>query len=120
MSEMVTLEISEESAQLARSVAERTGRDFIVVLRDWIDQSASEIPVEALSDEQVLALADSMMSDQEQDELSRLLAAQRERQIDSAGKDRLDTLMQIYRRGMVRKAQALNAAVKRGLRPPLS
>jgi hypothetical protein len=33
---------------------------------------------------------------------------------------RLDALMQTYRHGMVRKAQALKVAVARGLQPPLS
>lgn len=33
---------------------------------------------------------------------------------------RLDELMHLYRRGLVRKAQALKVAVERGLRPPLS
>lgn len=32
----------------------------------------------------------------------------------------LDTLMGTYRRGMVRKAQALKATVDRGLQPPMS
>jgi hypothetical protein len=32
----------------------------------------------------------------------------------------LDSLMGIYRRGMVRKAQALKVAVDRGLQPPLN
>ena len=33
---------------------------------------------------------------------------------------RLDALMRSYRRGMVRKAQALKVAVERGLQPPLN
>jgi hypothetical protein len=33
---------------------------------------------------------------------------------------RLEDLLQIYRRGMVRKAQAHKVAVERGLQPPRS
>ena len=119
MSEMVTLEISEEAAQLARSIAERTGQDYTAVLRDWIDRSALDLPVETLSDDQILALSDLQMSDHEQAELSQLLADQREGQLGHDAKQRLEKLMQGYRRGLVRKAQALNVAVARGLRPPL-
>jgi hypothetical protein len=35
-------------------------------------------------------------------------------------RQRLDELMQVYRHGWVRKAQALQVAVQRGLRPPLN
>ena len=78
MSEMVTLEISEEAAQLARSIAERTGQDYTAVLRDWIDRSALDLPIESLSDDQILALSDLQMGEGEQAELSQLLAVQRE------------------------------------------
>lgn len=59
------------------------------------------------------------MSQGEQDELSALLARQREGALDDVARRQLDELMAIYRRGMVQKAQALKVAVERGLRPPL-
>jgi ribosomal protein S9 len=49
-----------------------------------------------------------------------LLATQREGALTADERGQLDTLMEIYRRGMVRKAQALKVAVARGLQPPLS
>jgi len=44
---------------------------------------------------------------------------QREDMLEQDDRDRLGALMNSYRRGMVRKAQALQIAVERGLRPPL-
>jgi hypothetical protein len=57
------------------------------------------------------------MDEREQDELSALLARQREGDLDANGRSRLDALMRRYRTDMTRKAQAM--AVERGLRPAL-
>lgn len=59
------------------------------------------------------------MSADEQAELSGLLVRQREGALDANGRDRLDQLMQSYRRGMILKARAIKVAVERGLQPPL-
>jgi hypothetical protein len=48
------------------------------------------------------------------------LARQREGVLTNAERGQLETLMGIYQRGMVRKAQALKVAVDRGLQSPLS
>jgi hypothetical protein len=90
------------------------------MLVEWLELVAAEMPVELLPDEQVRALRDIQMSDDQQRELSELPAQQREQILDSAGRMRLDVLLQIYRRGMVRKAQAHKVAVERGLHPPRS
>lgn len=79
----------------------------------------SLIPVPLLSDKEVLALSYAYMDSERQEELSDLLADQREETIDSMGRQRLTELMQIYRQGLLRKAEALKVAVERGLRPPL-
>ena len=55
-----------------------------------------------------------------QEELSDLLERQQEGAIQGPEGDRLRELMALYRRGLVRKAQAVQAAVARGLRPRLS
>lgn len=82
-------------------------------------QNGHEVPVEMLKDAQVLALSYSYMPLDQQEELSDLLADQREGVITSAGRERLEELMQISRRGLLRKAEALKVAVERGLRAPL-
>ncbi len=119
MSEMVTIEISETTARLIHEIAARTGRDPGAVLSELVDRSVRDLPVESLPDEQVLVLCDMAMSETDQAELSDLLADQREGQLDDARRVRLDELMQVYRRGLVRKSEALRVAVQRGLRPPL-
>lgn len=119
MSERFTIELSEHTAQIVRALAERTGRGTAAILSDMIDQSVAEIPVASLPDAEVLALADMMMNEAEGEELNDLLDDQREEALDQVKRDRLDELLQAYRRGMVRKSEALRVAVERGLRPSL-
>lgn len=119
MSESVTLDIPDELARQARAVAAQTHRRVEDVLLDWIGRAASDVPVDVLADDQVLALCDLQMDESQQAELGQLLAAQREGTLDADSRARLEELMGFYRRGMVRKAQALKVAVERGLRSPL-
>jgi hypothetical protein len=120
MSEIVTLELPERVVRSARAVAERTHRRVEEVLVDWIDQAAAEVPVESLTDAEILGLCDTQLADQDQKELSRLLARNREGQLNDIDRARLDALMQMYRRGLVRKAQAWKVAVARGLKAMLT
>jgi hypothetical protein len=120
MSEVITLELPEETVRSARAVADRTHRRLEDVLTEWIDRAAAELPIEALSDEQVLALADMQMDAAQTEELTELLSLNREGSITITQHRRLDELMQVYRRRWVRKAQALKVAVECGLRSPLN
>ena len=120
MSHSVTLNLPDDLAQRAQTVAAQTQRRMEDVLLEWLGAAATDVPVESLPDAEVLALRDQEMSAAEQRELSDLLARQREGQLDDEARARLDDLMGIYRRGLVRKAQALKVAVERGLQPPLS
>jgi hypothetical protein len=120
MSEIVTLKLPDALAQHAHAVAVQTHRHVEDVLIEWLDRAAADVPIETLPDDQILALRDMQMGDTEQTELSDLLARQREGTLDDRERGRLDLLMGSYRRGLVRKAQALKVAVDRGLQPPLS
>jgi hypothetical protein len=120
MSETVTLQIPEEITLRAREMAARTRRRVEEVLVEWLDRAAVEPPVDSLPDDQILALCDLQMDAEQQAELSDLLARNREGQLDSTEHTRLEELMLVYRRGLVRKSQALKVAVERGLRPPLN
>lgn len=120
MDSTVTLQLPSQSITYATVLADRTNRKLEDVLVEWIDQAAAKIPVQALSDEQIVALADSQLSPNEQDALSQLLAQNQEGSLSPSEKIDLDQLMKRYRRGMVRKAQAMNEAVSRGLIPPLN
>ena len=119
VTEIVTLEVSETLAARAREVAVRTNRRVEDVLVEWLDRAAEEPPIEMLADDEVLTLCDLQMGPAQQEQLSDLLARHHEGQLDPSGHERLDALMDVYRHGLVRKAQALKVAVERGLRPPL-
>jgi hypothetical protein len=120
VSETVTLVLPEPLAKSARTVAAQTSRRVEDVLMEWLDYAAADLAVELLPDDQVLALRDLQMAVQQQQEMSKLLVGQREHRLNVQQRERLHDLLAVYRHGMVRKAQALTAAVERGLQPPLS
>lgn len=120
MNETITLHLPERVTITARLVAKRTERPLEDVLLDWLDRSAEDLPVEMLPDDQVLALAASQLPTDEQEELSGLLALNREGMLSARQHVRLDELMKDYRHGLVRKAQALQTAVEWGLMPALN
>jgi len=119
MSEQVTIHISEHVAQRAAQVASRNNRRIEDVLSEWLDQAATELPVDDLPDSEVLALTELRLTPEEQAELSDLLVYNREGTLDAEGRRRLDNLMRVYEQKLLRKAQALRVAVERGLREPL-
>ncbi|MEO1400588.1 MAG: hypothetical protein AAFV72_04955 [Cyanobacteria bacterium J06635_1] len=82
------------------------------ILVEWIDQAVNELPVETLADEQVLGLCNLSMEAHQQERLDELLAENREGQLGQAESQELDVLMQVYRRGLGRKAQAMKVAFK--------
>jgi predicted transcriptional regulator len=120
MSQILSIELSEQVARQVQEVAARTQRPVETILAEWIGHFVEDLPVEWLSDEDVLAVANQVMSEAEDSELSDLLAQQREDTLNASGKIHLEELMAIYRRGLVRKAEAIKTAVKRGLLPPLN
>ena len=120
MTETVTLELPEALAQQAKQIATLTHRRLEEILVEWIDYAIAELPIESLSDNQILALCDLQMEAAQQEIFSGLLAQNREGELNEAGVSRLDGLMQVYRRGLIHKARALKVAVERGLRPALS
>lgn len=120
MNEIVTLQLPERVTYTARQVAKYTKRRMEDVLLEWLDRSAEELPVDMLADDQVLTLASAQLPADEQRELSSLLALNRENALAARQQIRLDQLMQVYRHGLVRKTQAVQVAVNRGLLPPLN
>ena len=95
MSEIVTLQLPETLAQKAKEIAAFTHRRLEDVLLEWIDRASTELPVESLPDEQVLAMCDLQMEPQQQEVFSDLLARQREGQLNDVEVRQLDELMQI-------------------------
>ncbi|MBE8997908.1 hypothetical protein IQ274_06680 [Nostoc sp. LEGE 12447] len=84
---------------------------------DEIDCAITELAIESLPDEKVLALCDMQMETQQQEVFSNLQARYREGQLNDAEVSQLDELMQVYRCGLVSKARALKVAVERRLKP---
>ena len=120
MSQTVTLEVPDTVASHAQQIASMTQRRLEDVLLEWLGQSAAELPVQYLSNEQILALTAEQLPQPLQDELSDLLAKNRESSLRPNEQTRLDTLMTLYRRGLTRKAEALRVAVERKLIAPLA
>ena len=98
------------------SVAAAGNRRLEDAVVDWISQPVAEPDLAALSDDELLAHCDAMIAGDLQDELSSLLSDAREGNLPESARVRLDDLMANYRRGLVLKARAWNAAVARGLR----
>ena len=73
----------------------------------------------ALPDEEVLALTALQMKPAQDRRLSLLLGRQQAGSLTKVERFELFTLMQVYQEGLLRKAQALREAVRRGLREPL-
>ena len=119
MSEQVTIQVSDRVMHQAAHTAARSQRPVEEVLAEWLERVITEMPVETLSDEEVLALADLQLTTEQQEALSDLLVRNRESALDAEGRRQLDDLMHLYEQGLLRKAQALRVAVQRGLREPL-
>jgi hypothetical protein len=120
MSEIVTIELPQALAEQVKEIAAQTHQRLEDVLVAWIDRAVRDLPIESLPDQQVLDLTNIEMLPDQQIALSQLLDGSREGLLNEATTLQLDQLMQIYRRGLVRKARALQVAVSRGLRPVLS
>ena len=120
MGQTVTIRLSERVSRSASYLAVQTDRRMEEVLAEWLDQAAVELPVDFLPDAEVLTLCDLQMVPTQQTELASLLSENREGTLDDGGRVRLDELMKIYRRSLVRKARALKVAVQRGLVPHLN
>jgi hypothetical protein len=118
--EQILITIPRTVVRRAEQVARRTQRPVERVLAEWLDRAAAELPVEALDDEELLALCDLELSSSEQAELDALLADSREGRLDETGRARLDEQMKEYDHRLLRKSQALREAVARGLREPLA
>lgn len=121
MSTSIQLEIPDDLAQQANEVAVASRRSLTDVVLDGIRMAVKpDLDIAALPDESILELARTVMPEAEQAELSELLAKQRESEINSWELNRLDQIMQQYRRGLLLKARAIDEAVTRRLMAPLT
>jgi hypothetical protein len=119
MNEQITVRVSDRVVRSAAHVAAQSQRRIEDVLADWLDRVVTELPVDELPDQEVLALTELQLAPEQQATLSELLVQNREGTLNAEGRRRLDEMMRIYEHGLLRKAQALRVAVQRGLREPL-
>ena len=119
MASLVTVELPDELVEQMRADARRTSKSLDEVLAECIRRAGLGTPLDSLSDEEILAISDSKWEPARREELSDLLAGNREGALDEQGKRRLEEVMVVLRLDQIRKAQALRVAVSRGLRPRL-
>ena len=124
MSTDVTVHLSDPLRQRAEVWAAQAGRSLSDFLADAIETSLLPLgnmppAVESWTNDEVLAAADAFMRPDDDRRLSELLALQRESALDDDQCAELSHLMQLYQQGLVRKAAAIQEAVRRGLREPL-
>ena len=127
MSVDVTVTIPDEVLQRAEILASRVGRPVADLLAETIELSlrplgncsTREKSLESLSDEEVLAGSAAELPAAADERLSGLLYRQQTGLLTAEERTELTVLMQTYQDGLLRKAQALREAVRRGLREPL-
>ena len=129
MSTQITINLPDEIYQRAERFAQLANRDVASILVDTLkisipvtrSASVDELePVSKITDHQVLALTQLQMEPIQDTRLSELLDRQQSGLLVESEILELQTLMQIYQEGLLRKATALSEAVKRGLMEPLS
>jgi len=122
----VIVNLPEETYRRARRLAQLTQRNLTDVLADTLDLSLPALgednapELKRLTDDQILALTELRLSDEDGEQLSELLYNQQADQLTLEQRPELARLMQIYQEGLLLKAEALVEAVSRGLIPPLS
>lgn len=128
MTTQITITLSDEVYQRAEQFARLANRDVANILADTIQLSMLPVsaaattlePVSVLSDAELLEVTELQMEPSQDMRLSELLNLQQANQLQEPEYRELQTLMQIYQEGLLRKATALSEAVKRGLIQPLS
>jgi hypothetical protein len=124
MSTQVTVTLPDEIYRRAERLAELMHRDITDVLTDTITLSLPSLasqtnapqPVNMLTDAEVLALSELQMEPGQDRRLSLLLERHQADLCSETERAELSALMQIYQEGLLRKAQAIQEAVRRGLR----
>jgi hypothetical protein len=127
MSARVEITLPDEVYHRAERLAQLMSRDVAEILADTVALSLppvgpqSEVvkPITELSDEDVLTLTELQMEPDQDRRFSTLLDKQQAGDLSETERSELLVLMQLYQEGLLRKAQALHEAVRRGLRKSL-
>jgi hypothetical protein len=127
MSTQVMVTLPDEVYASARRLADLMHREVAEVLTDALRLALPVLrpvpdpgrPVESLSDAEVLALTELQLPPDQDRRLSVLLDRQQAGSLTDTERPELAVLMQAYQEGLLRKARALEEAVRRRLREPL-
>lgn len=120
MNQEITLTIPENTWLYAKAVANRSKQKIEDVLINLIEKGSSEVNLEKLSDSEILALTKMSISTQKQERLSDLLFKNRESKLNKKEQEELDLMVEICELNNLKKAEAIQIAVKRGLIKSLS
>jgi hypothetical protein len=123
MTMQVTVNLPDQIYQRAQRLSELSGLDVEEIIAERLDQLLPPLrsemdtrPIESLTDEEVIAVAKSMMDETLSNRMSILLQKNQEDNLAEAERAELKMLFDIYEAGQLRKAQAAVEAVNRGLR----
>lgn len=128
MSTQVRITLHDEIYRRAKRLAQMSNRNIEDLLAQAIELSLSTVgaaadnykPVSKLSDGEVLELSEMQMDAKQDRRFSRLLDKQQAGKLSNSEEPELLALIQNYQEKLLRKAQALREAVRRGLRGPLT
>ena len=118
MSDQITLTLPSRVYKRVEAFARRSGRPMSELLAETIEMTFTSFGER--SDEEVMAATEVTMADADGRRLSELLGLQSEGQLTPSDREELTGLMGLYERMLLRKAQALEEAVRRGLRGPVA
>jgi predicted DNA-binding protein len=121
MTAQITLNLPDEvyhQAELLALQRHRTVSEILVeTLENFLLPTAK--PVSALSDSELITQTQLRLQPLQEQRLSELLDRQQSGTIAFVERDELQALIHIYETRLLRQAQALNEAVRRGLIEPL-
>jgi predicted DNA-binding protein len=121
MTAQITLNLPDEVYHQAELLAQQRHRTVSEILVETLEifLLPTAKPVSALSDSEVIAQTQLRLQPFQEQRLSELLDRQQSGTIASVELDELQALIHIYETRLLRQAQALNEAVRRGLIEPL-
>ncbi len=121
MTAQITLNLPDEVYHQAELLAQQRHRSVSEILVETLENFLlpTAKPVSALSDSEVITLTQLRLQPVQEQRLNELLDRQQSGTIASVEHQELQALIHIYEARLLRQAQALNEAVRRGLLEPL-
>ena len=127
MSTRITIDLPDDIYQRVEQFARLANRDLPSIVAESLQllipsprqELSEDESIAELSDDQILALTKLEMTSEQDSRLSLLLDHQQSGLLTEAESTELQTLMQVYKEGLLRKATSLEEAVKRHLIEPL-